>query len=369
MEQQKTSRVLYLDAARCFAVLMVALNHAVNRTWDNYSQVPEEFARIGKLSSLLKAALTVASHLGVPLFLMITGALLLRRRFETKEDLRHFFRHNWLRLLITAEIWFFLGYWFQVLLNPAKHLTEEGTGAVLRGLVKTLLFVDQIRFDSMWYVPMILTVYLMIPLLAVFLRQKALRRALLPAALLLFWTAMVFPALNAWLGFFGRDGYTNYLYYSNLFSMYLLYVLAGWAIAEGGLRRFSDRALMVLAVLSFLLCTALQFFSYSRSAHLLEYSSPGILLTAALLFACFRRFGEKLRRFERPITAMSRAAFALYLLHVFPLAALSWFFDLSAWPHTAKVLLLEIVPLAVSGLVIWPLSKIPFFRKYVFLIK
>ena len=72
MEQQKTSRVLYLDAARCFAVLMVALNHAVNRTWDNYSQVPEEFARIGKLSSLLKAALTVASHLGVPLFLMIT---------------------------------------------------------------------------------------------------------------------------------------------------------------------------------------------------------------------------------------------------------------------------------------------------------
>ena len=369
MEQQKTARVLYLDAARCFAVLMVALNHAVNRSWDNYNHVPEEFADIGKLSSLLKAALTVASHLGVPLFLMITGALLLPRRFETKDDLRRFYRHNWLRLLITAEIWFFLGFWFQVLLNPANHLAEEGGGALLRGLIKTLLFVDQTRFDSMWYVPMILTVYLMIPLLAVFLRQRALRPALLPAALLLFWTAMVFPALQAWLKMFGRGGYVNYLYYSNLFSMYLLYVLAGWRIAEGGLPRLTDRALIALSVLSFLLCTALQFVAYSRSAHLLEYSSPGILLTAALLFACFRRFGDRLRRWEKPLAAVSRSAFALYLLHVYPLAALTWFCDLSAWPHTAKVLLLEIVPLAASGLVIWPLAKIPFFRKYVFLIK
>ena len=369
MEQNKSSRVLYLDVARCFAVLMVALNHAVNRSCDNYNHVPEEFAMIGKLSSLLKALLTVASHLGVPLFLMITGALLLRRRFETKDDLRRFFRHNWLRLLIAAEIWFFLGFWFQVLLNPANHLAEEGYAAVLRGLIKTLLFVDQTRFDSMWYVPMILTVYLMIPLFAVFLRQEPLRPALLPAALLLFWTGMLFPALNAWLLMFGRGGYVNYLYYSNLFSMYLLYVLAGWAIAEGGLRRFSGRALVCGTVLSFLLCTALQFFAYSRSAHLLEYSSPGILLTAALLFECFRRFAGKLRRREKPLAAVSRSAFALYLLHVFPLALLTWFCDLSAWPHTAKVLLLVTVPLAVSGLVIWPLSKIPFFRKYVFLIK
>ena len=47
MEQKKTSRHLYLDAARCFAVLMVALNHAVNRTWDNYHHVPEEYAGSG----------------------------------------------------------------------------------------------------------------------------------------------------------------------------------------------------------------------------------------------------------------------------------------------------------------------------------
>lgn len=66
MEQTAKKRILYLDAARCLAVLLIALNHAVNRTWDNYNDVPLEFAGIGKLSSLLKASLTVASHLGVP---------------------------------------------------------------------------------------------------------------------------------------------------------------------------------------------------------------------------------------------------------------------------------------------------------------
>ena len=369
MEQTAKKRILYLDAARCLAVLLIALNHAVNRTWDNYNDVPLEFAEIGKLSTLLKASLTVASHLGVPLFLMITGALLLRRRFETREDLRHFLLHNWLRLLITAEIWFFLGYWFQALLNPAYTIREQGIDAMLRGCVKTLLFLDQLRFDSMWYVPMILTVYLMIPVLAVFLRQRQLRPALLPAALLLFWTSMLYPAINAWLRMFGRGGYTNYPYYSNLFSMYLLYVLAGWGIAEGGLRRLPGKGLICGTIMSFLLCTALQFLAYSRSAHLLEYASPGILLTAALLFECFRRYAESLRRWEKPLDAVSRSAFALYLLHVYPLAVLTWFCDLSAWPHTAKVLLLEIAPLALSGLIIRPLAKIPLFRKYVFLIK
>ena len=51
-----------------------------------------------------KALLTVASRYGVPLFLMITGALILRKRFETAEDVRRFYRHNWLSLLITSEI-------------------------------------------------------------------------------------------------------------------------------------------------------------------------------------------------------------------------------------------------------------------------
>lgn len=73
MEKTDKPRILYLDAARCAAILLIALNHAVNRSWVNYGAVTEEFHSISLPSTILKALLTVASRYGVPLFLMITA--------------------------------------------------------------------------------------------------------------------------------------------------------------------------------------------------------------------------------------------------------------------------------------------------------
>ena len=77
--QEKTltgGRSYYLDIARAIAIISISLNHAVNRTYDNYFGQMEEFLEFSYLSSLLKSVATVFSHLGVPLFLMISGALL-----------------------------------------------------------------------------------------------------------------------------------------------------------------------------------------------------------------------------------------------------------------------------------------------------
>ena len=88
MSSRTTSgRIFFLDAARAAAIVLVALNHAVNRAYDNYHGQMEEFYSRSLLSASVKASLTVASHLGVPLFLMITGALLLGRSFSDREAL------------------------------------------------------------------------------------------------------------------------------------------------------------------------------------------------------------------------------------------------------------------------------------------
>ena len=364
------TRVFYLDAARAAAIALVALNHAVNRTWNNYSWVQEEFVRISRLSTGLKALLTVASRYGVPLFLMITGALILSRPFDSRESVRRFYRHNWLRLLITGEIWTFLGYWFLVFVEPGSRvLADGGIGGAVLGCVKTMLFLDPVRFDSMWYLPMILCIYLLLPMLAWLLQGFPEPRALLYPMIGVFLCDMLVPAVNAGLSLLALPTLHFAVFDYYFPSSYLLYVLAGWWICRGGLGRLSDRAVVLSAALSYLLCVGLQFLCYSRSEHLLSYMSPGILLSSALVFECFRRYAGGLLRWEKPITAMSRAAFALYLLHIFFNMSFHWYVDFSAWSRSAKVLFLEIVPLALSGLVIWPLAKIPFFRKYVFLIK
>ena len=367
---QKRERIFYLDAARALAVLLIVLNHAVNRTWDNFDLVAEEFAQIGAASTLLKAAVTVASHYGVPLFLMITGALILSRPFDTWEQMKRFFRRNWLPLFLSTEIWFFLGYWFNVFFNPElQPMAEQGIGGLLWGCVKTLLFMDQVRFSSMWYLPMIVSIYLMLPGLAYLIHHLPEPRYLLIPLGGVFLCDMVMPTLNSWLGVFGQEPIHFYLYDFNFISAYLIFACLGYWIDRGGLRKLSGAAVAAAGVLSFLLAAALQFFAYSRSTYLLGYMSPLILLHAVCLFEGLRRWGERLRFLDKPITALSSAAFGIYLLHIYFNMIFHWYMDFSAWPHLAKLLFLEFMPIAGSLLIIWPLSRLPRVRRLLFLMK
>ena len=123
------------------------------------------------------------------------------------------------------------------------------------------------------------------------------------------------------------------------------------------------------AILCFAICSGCQFYFYSCSNYQVEYMSPGILIGSALLFECFRRWSGRLRRWERPISSVSRSSFAIYTVHIFFMSALYWFVNFDGWPRRTIVIAYLLGSLAGSALVIWPLSKIPFCRKYLFLIK
>lgn len=82
------ARTLYLDVARTIAIIAVSLNHAVNRTYENYSGTAAEFRLISRSSTMLKTCVTTFSKLGVPLFLMLTGGLLLNKTLEDPGQLR-----------------------------------------------------------------------------------------------------------------------------------------------------------------------------------------------------------------------------------------------------------------------------------------
>lgn len=74
MDLSAKKRTLYLDVARVAAIVSISLNHAVNRTFQNYQGQQEEFLAIPLASSVVKVLFTIFSKLGVPLFLMISGA-------------------------------------------------------------------------------------------------------------------------------------------------------------------------------------------------------------------------------------------------------------------------------------------------------
>lgn len=362
-------RILYLDVARTLAILLVILNHAVNRTWSNYSGVQNEFYAIGHTLTLIKAYLTVASRYGVPLFLMITGALILNRRFEKKEDYLRFYRNNWWSLFVTSEIWFFLGFWFNVLVKPHPPLASASVLGKLRACVKTLLFIDQVRFDCMWYLPMILSIYLLLPVIAAFLQHSPARKVLLLPLAAAFVCSMFVPMVNAYMPLLGKDAFELYLYDMNFPSPYLLYVFAGWWISNGGMKKLSDRTVILLALLSYFACGGIQYFCYATTAHLLSYMSPGILFSSVFVFEAIRRYADKLAGMKNLFAAVSRSAFAIYLIHIYFNMGFHWYMSFEGWGRLSKVIFLEFVPLLGSGLVIAILSRSKFCRKYLLLMK
>ncbi|MBT1175733.1 acyltransferase [Bifidobacterium sp. LC6] len=90
-----------IDVLRCLAILLVLSLHSLR-----YAVPLANGADPGLVSAsqLLASAIVGLSTLGVPLFIMITGYLLLHREY-TKEYMHRFLRRNVLPLLIAFEIW------------------------------------------------------------------------------------------------------------------------------------------------------------------------------------------------------------------------------------------------------------------------
>lgn len=370
--QEKTltgGRSYYLDIARTIAIISISLNHAVNRTYDNYFGQMAEFLESSYLSSLLKSVATVFSHLGVPLFLMISGALLLHKRMETADDVKRFYRHNLLELFITAEIWYFIMYWFVFFDGISSGYWEAGLADTLLGCVKTMLFLDQITMSSMWYMPMILCLYTTIPFAAMLVKKLSLKALSLPL-LLAFLYGMCLPALNSLLVLRDIPPMDTAVYLFNLCSIYYLYVFAGYFISKGGLQRLRTGEVAVLTVLLFALICGYQLYAYSDWVdYLVDYDFPLLLLCAMGLLELLRRGAEHLRGLRPVVTYLAKISFGVYFIHILVMSLLEWNMNFDGWARSLKLLFLEGVSVGGSILLIALFSGIPFCRRRMFGIK
>ena len=372
--QLKPQRKLYLDVARVVAIISISLNHAVNRSYENYTDQMAEFFSIPLASTVFKTVISIFSRIGVPLFLMITGVLILNKRMETKDDIKKFYKHNLLSLFITTEIWYVLMYWFIVLFKSADSVLEtRGILGAILGMFETMLFQNQVTFGSMWYMPMILCLYTTLPFVIVVkdkLSGSRLSPVLFLPAAILFLFAMVLPALNSLLAVLGLPTYTSAIGEIYLFSYYYLYIIIGYLVGKGTLAKIKTWLIGLIAGLSFLLCCGYQFYVYSQPLdYLVAYSFPLIPVCAGALFELIRRCGEHFRRLERPITYLSRISFGIYFVHIVIMTCLVSLTNNFSIPRPLLLIILEVGSFVGSILVIMPLSKIKVLKKYLFLIK
>ena len=367
-------RIYWLDVARVVAIISITLNHAVNRAYDNYENQMAEFFSIPLASTMFKTVISIFSRLGVPLFLMISGTLLLRKNITNENGIKRFYKHNYLGLLITSELWYFIMYWLvaaEELLSSNDNIISQ-MPKLLFGMVKTMLFIDQRTFESMWYIPMILSVYLLIPIFALALKKVSLKVFAIPC-IIVFVSTMIIPNANDILALAGSEMRIEFaLKSSNIFSGYFIYIFAGFWISNGGLEKINKIWIYCGCLLTFLLCCLLQFYAYSIPSNYLvshDYDFSLMLICAMFLYELIRRIKEHDESSCKIVTYISKIAFAIYFVHIIIMTVVNKLSLIQDWPRPLLLVFLEVVSVGVSILCIWVLSHNSFCKRRLLLIK
>ena len=379
LEQPRTDkRQYYLDILRAVAIISITLNHAVNRSYANYSGQMAEFYSIPLWSTMLKTVVTVFSKVGVPLFMMITGVLIMNKKMDSKEDVKRFYRHNLLSLLITTEIWYVLIYWYLVFFGDNNILESRGIWGTVGGMFETMLFQNQVTFDSLWYMPVIMCIYTTIPFVIMAKNKLSGKKAsawLFLPLIIVYLNNMVLPMVNAVLQTAGLRTFTSTLQMVDLVAYFYIYIILGYFVGQGVFSKCKTWTVALIAGGSFALCCGFQLYMYAQPMdYLIDYDFPLLPICAAALLELARRKAHLLKAARKPVEGLSRISFGIYFLHIVIMTVLNSdkldaIVHQSQWNPVLKLAYLEMVSVGASILIIVLLSNIKPLKKYLFLIK
>lgn len=279
-------------------------------------------------------------RIGVPIFLMLTGALVLPKRFEEEVDFQRFWVHNLLPLVVTIEVWV-------VIYNI--YLWAEGATFQKGAFIRELLLIQNVPLDHWWYLPMIVRLYMILPCISVVLRHGRLRWYR-PAVLVLFIYVDLFGTYE-----FMRSGLalptSASVPVSDSYSVLacMCYAIVGYLIdSRKALRRVS-RHLLSLMVLFGLFLTWI----INMAVGDVWYSNPGLLIAGAGIFEItLRRASLESVRRSRLVTSMAKMSFGVYFVHMPVLRTLRGALTFGSMPYEAVTLLLWALTLVLSFLVV-----------------
>ena len=354
------NRIIYLDIARTFAIIFVVLCHSVELI---YKMNLQGWISISLNARIFKTIVFTLGRIGVPLFLFLTGYLLLNRKYDNDADIKKFYKKNLLPLIVTTEVWILIYNIFLSLYNNKPFDTYS--------LIKEMLFLQKVPLMNMWYMPMIIGIYIAIPYVSKVVHTFSIKTLKIPI-ILVFVCIFIMPTLNLILKTFKLDQYNCILDMNFLGGCYGLYIVGGYLIREKIIKKIKTKLLVFTSILFFIISCCIQIFEFE---HKIEYNiwcnSPFIFICTFSLFELFTRINTD--NFNKWIvkifTYISKISLSIFFMHIIVEMIFSKYIKMIKISNPAKVLILFIVSLCISIIVTWLLSKIRLMRKRVLCIK
>lgn len=282
----------------------------------------------------------------VPVFLMVTGVLILGSEIHLKE----FLKKKFLRIIYPFLFW-----------NSIYIVYNYLTGHIPVNLYMLKWAGDKFLHGAsfhLWYVYLIIGIHLFIPVMNKWTKHSNLNE-------ILFFLCLWSITLSFNLFFLKEFKPSIELSY---FAGYLGYVILGYYLFQKEFNPGLFKSFLIFIIGVFLTATGTFYLSYKKgsfSTHFYEYLTPNVALTSIGMFLMIRNMKIENSILRKMLFYLSKHSLGVYLMHIFIfklllISGIDW--EILAVP--LRISLQTFLCLLISGLFIFLLRRIPY-GKYI----
>ena len=352
-----TQRQYHLDYLRVFASIAIILLHVTAQNLPYVELAGTEWNIYNICNS--------ASRWGVPVFVMMSGALFLPREIPTKTLYKKYIS----RMAIAYVVWSAFYAIFDLLGNlifkdDYQISFVEIIGSFISGAV------------HLWFLPMIIGLYMCIPLIKQLTKNDNLikyflllsfifcfiktQTELVSTSLLSGNVALIFANVNTLFKNSHMDlvfGFTSYF-------------ILGFYINKTEINKKKRLLLYILGVIGLVLTVTLNLLASKTAGKSTEtfYSanSINVLLMSIAIFVWFKYNAKGTEKLNKIIIKLSKYSFGAFLVHIFILKVLHAFgIQTTSFHPVLSVPAITIATTFASYLISLILNKIPVIKKYI----
>lgn len=343
-------RLVHMDLLRILAAFSVVMLHTAAQKWYTLPVDSRDWFIVN--------AYDAAFRFGVPIFVMISGALFLRDKREL--NLKRLYIRHVLRMLVIYVVWSLVYLVFDLRAVPRQDIGS--------GMIWAMLAVNRYH---LWFLPMITGVYMVLPILKRWV-QNASRREVEYFLALFF----VFQIGQETVSALTRR--TALSFFQNMIFLYLVtgylgYFVLGYYLTEYELPGFVEKLLYVGGIIgvpmNIVLSTVLSRRAGQPRGEIYDSFSVFTCLITLALFVLFTKRVSRIRfsqGFARVVRAIALSTLGIYLTHIGVLEVLGrrGFHSMMIHPLLG-VPLCAIAVFVLCGVVSYPLHRIPVIGKYI----
>lgn len=343
--KHRIERNISIDFVRVIAILAVVMIHV--------SAQFVIYCNSGSAEFIVGSIFDAISRLGVPLFIMVSGYLML------DENKSVTFKKIFKKVLNTLLLLYFWSFVYVFSLNIITPLIQKQNINLVFAL-KEFLFAHY----HLWFLFMIIGLYLITPILRTFVKKANANIVLYFIALSLVFKFSV-PVLeilkNRYSILSVLYDYVN-MFQFNLIGTYVTYYLTGWYILNVDFKKKFRVFIYILGIASILITIfSVQLFPKYQQIVFCDYGIFNYFYSVAI-FMLLTRNKQPKTKFGLKVASLSKYSFGIYVIHVFVLYILHILLPYKKW-ILLYILVQWILSCVISFVVTYIISKIPLLKK------